>query len=696
MNLLGPLLEGVLEEEDHYRLKMGRFRDGDEREMKRLIERDWSPSLLKRLLGGGVDLGRVGYFSSRPRMPRGGTTFSFNHRWVAKRHEVPLSKDRVHFHLGDAAAARAVGARWDRTVKADGRAGSWWVKSGGQLPSGVRPAYRVEARSTGLVLGAAAAHQSYVERDGAAVLSVGNLGESLEERRAFWGAVEDMERAGGRVQGRIIAELPWEPLVGDDGRRRVVEEFCAELDALGVSWWAAIHKPEAQNDPRNWHVHILLHDRRVERWIDGDEGDVVRRPVFSAKKIPEVQERGFVEKLRVRWSECVNRSFERAGLSRRFDPRSYAAAGVAKRPGVHMGSAAMGLERRGVATTRGSAAVGIEMEARIAASAAGLGRLAEADRERIARGVLLVKGAGSGGAVAAAAASLAEAGRRLAEAGRVVRRAQAVADIAEWVSADRPRRLAMVARKGSAEMREVVSGIGRRMRDLGRVQVRGARRRLSEARSGYAEALAAFEGIERRMVAERLIQDLRRAREGLALLEAGVGGRVTIEEWRGGVQAAMEHRRRAAEELAVAREATRRHLTEKFGESGRQLVELALDPRRRCEVVQVLDDEIGGGGTDALLGAREALRSLSAAEISHASAQADVARRERMEGSPGAMSKVVVSRSEAEAIKLAREKVSEAEAAIAGNVLATDAASRRGLVRERPVARRGARDHPLG
>src|SRR3546814_8342928 len=77
---------------------------------------------------------------------------------------------------------------------------------------------------------------------------------------------------GGRVQFRLVAELPYE-LTPED-RALIVQNFCDHLGGLetrdgedggqqsvGMMYTAVIHAPDAHNDLRNYHLHIVAHDR---------------------------------------------------------------------------------------------------------------------------------------------------------------------------------------------------------------------------------------------------------------------------------------------------------------------------------------------------------------------------------------------------------------------------------------------------
>ncbi len=70
----------------------------------------------------------------------------------------------------------------------------------------------------------------------------------------------------GRIQTRFVVELP----NGLDARqhRTIMERFCARLHAEGWMYAAAIHCPDAKNDPRNVHLHVDAYDRPC-RWMPG-------------------------------------------------------------------------------------------------------------------------------------------------------------------------------------------------------------------------------------------------------------------------------------------------------------------------------------------------------------------------------------------------------------------------------------------
>ena len=194
--------------------------------------------------------------------------------------------------------------------------------------------------------------------------------------------------SGGRTQIRMVAELPHE--LNAEDRARIVMRFCELLGSLetreyedgterrvGLMYTAVVHAPDAHNDHRNYHLHIVAHDRPA-RWLDehgcwdfqfeeyfkhtGEKR--VRRP-FRQKKITQVSQgshvtkkqnsgRDFLPHLRREYARITNDMLEKRGIARRYDPQAYAKMGIARTPTEHLGTAAAALESIGVPTVVGT------------------------------------------------------------------------------------------------------------------------------------------------------------------------------------------------------------------------------------------------------------------------------------------------------------------------------------------------------
>lgn len=364
-------LPGAFEEE---LVRLGRLEEGER------LEHDLARGKYLRM--GGSALAWPTRRSARPPGPRG-TSFHFAHTTVAKpgRHpgavpEAPTRDGRLYVYpgRGEVATARAAGAVYDR------QAGAWHVQAGshaakelGRLATpAARAAWERRRQARGRSQRATPGEfQRYVERarlapenrgevegDAAGPISLGSIGESEAERARFWEEVARRERRDGRVQCRIIAELPHE--AAPQGRRRIVEEFVDAFAERGLPHHAAVHRPDLAKgmDPRNVHLHVVYHDRPAarlgrNRWSFAERKD-------RAARGPE-----WVRALRHRLAEAVNRELERESaahaergegpITRRYDPRSYREMGVDKPPGRHLGPVAAAFDRSGRPTVRGVA-----------------------------------------------------------------------------------------------------------------------------------------------------------------------------------------------------------------------------------------------------------------------------------------------------------------------------------------------------
>jgi len=180
---------------------------------------------------------------------------------------------------------------------------------------------------------------------------------------------------GGRVQNRIIAELPWELDAID--RVKIVDDFTKILkDGQGnpLPFWAVIHAPDQNNDRRNYHVHIIYYDRPVAKMLDpknpsaGSKWDFeiteekvyknytrnINHP-YAQEKFREASEKEWIPLLRTRWEEVSNKVMEEVGLDKRYDRRTYKEMGIAIDPLKHIPSKTFNKERKGELTDEGVA-----------------------------------------------------------------------------------------------------------------------------------------------------------------------------------------------------------------------------------------------------------------------------------------------------------------------------------------------------
>ena len=188
---------------------------------------------------------------------------------------------------------------------------------------------------------------------------------------------------GGRTQIRFVAELPHE-LTPED-RALIVQNFTDHLGSFstkpdgsktGLMYTAVVHAPDIHNDNRNYHLHIVAHDRpakfvpalgqwdfEIEEHFVIDHHHRVRHP-FRQNKIGEVSQGqsktgkpgsgvDFIPTLRKEFARITNAVLEARGIDKRYDPRKYTEMEIERDPTEHLGTKAAALEAAGVATPVG-------------------------------------------------------------------------------------------------------------------------------------------------------------------------------------------------------------------------------------------------------------------------------------------------------------------------------------------------------
>lgn len=208
---------------------------------------------------------------------------------------------------------------------------------------------------------------------------------------------------GGRIQYRIIGELPHE--VDHAARVRIVRGFAQEFERRNLPYVAVMHAPDHTNSDKNWHFHLIYHDRPASRFVNDPahpsnahlaphpkdapqtvhmkseakallgsrdfekhEGDWdftisyvkpskhyhkrVRNP-FAQPKHRDCNKRDFVPKLRKVLADITNEELEAAGHRRRLDPRRYTEIGIEREPDLHLGTRAAQHETSGISTAIG-------------------------------------------------------------------------------------------------------------------------------------------------------------------------------------------------------------------------------------------------------------------------------------------------------------------------------------------------------
>lgn len=186
----------------------------------------------------------------------------------------------------------------------------------------------------------------------------------FSDRSILWNSVEQVETSkNSQLAREVEAALPVE--LTREQQLALVREYVKDnFVSAGMCADFAIHDKGTDNP----HVHILLTIRPLEE--SGKWGAKCRKVYDmdkSGQRIPDGKggyknhredttdwnDKGNAEKWRAAWATYANKALESAGRPERIDHRSYKRQGIDKIPSVHLGVAAMQMEKRGISTRKG-------------------------------------------------------------------------------------------------------------------------------------------------------------------------------------------------------------------------------------------------------------------------------------------------------------------------------------------------------
>ena len=175
--------------------------------------------------------------------------------------------------------------------------------AGGSRPVGNRGgvSFHYKMGQTGSV-GAAVAHQSYIERDGACVTSFGNIHESYEERCRLWRALGDRTvKRRGCIRITADADEDLKRLVQENALRwaeegRIPVRVAHQIARMGPLYWDQRDRKGEAKLVKVWTQDAEDHDRFMTllrgtpgwRPHDGDaEGEERTKEARNASALPQ-------------------------------------------------------------------------------------------------------------------------------------------------------------------------------------------------------------------------------------------------------------------------------------------------------------------------------------------------------------------------------------------------------------------------
>ena len=204
-----------------------------------------------------------------------------------------------------------------------------------------------------------------------------------------WNAVEQKEvRSNSVVAREYIVAFPHE--LNSEQRELIVKAFVSEeFTRKNLISTSAIHAPNSEGDERNYHAHILFHDRPL--FAHG----------FASHKDRSIIQKKFLLHIRDRWAELGAEQLMESGysiesyrwreghrpleeqreLAQARGDMEYANELEGRQGTIHLGSTATALERKGIPTYRGDINRSIERGNKERLEAAKAVRREEAARE---------------------------------------------------------------------------------------------------------------------------------------------------------------------------------------------------------------------------------------------------------------------------------------------------------------------------
>lgn len=168
----------------------------------------------------------------------------------------------------------------------------------------------------------------------------------IRDRSTLWNAAEGAERRKNACVAReYLVALPYE--ITQVQRLHLVQRFSQELaDRHGFAVDFVIHAPRPNNDPRNYHAHLLTTTREISpTGLGAKTGLDIRGSERRARGLGSYLDELLA--VRQQWATLTNDALRQANVGARVDHRSLAAQGIDREPTPRLPEAARRTEERG-------------------------------------------------------------------------------------------------------------------------------------------------------------------------------------------------------------------------------------------------------------------------------------------------------------------------------------------------------------
>ena len=221
----------------------------------------------------------------------------------------------------------------------------------------------------------------YPDEEASEVLDFVRRHRSRTPAAKKWPAVVIEPGRGGRIQTRIIVELPHELTPAQ--RLKLAQDFChkkfVEGREIPLPHWCVIHAPDHHNDPRNVHMHVVFAERPAVRMVHPETGtpcwdfeiqikvrdqnkhNRLSRP-FEKPTDRSMTKTKWIADARKDYAALANQALADAGKQKIYDARTYKAMGITEEPRARINAKDYVKEKRGETTTAGNESINSQWE----------------------------------------------------------------------------------------------------------------------------------------------------------------------------------------------------------------------------------------------------------------------------------------------------------------------------------------------
>ena len=196
-----------------------------------------------------------------------------------------------------------------------------------------------------------------------------HIPKEFSNREYLWNSVEKIEKSkNSQLARNLLFTLPRE--LNEKDRIKLISEFIEEnFTSKGMIADCNIHNPTASDNEEQPHAHILLTLREIDehgKWkpkcrkeyIFDENGEKIKLKSgnYKSRKVNlnDWNEPNKAKEWRENFSKKANEYLAKNNIDKRIDPRTFEEQGREELPQIHLGTASLQMEKKGIQTERGN------------------------------------------------------------------------------------------------------------------------------------------------------------------------------------------------------------------------------------------------------------------------------------------------------------------------------------------------------